>query len=90
MTAQPLIALAEAQAVRRERAALKRRLAATRPRAAAIGAGLAVLASPTPRVAGMSIRELLARSSASDASACRWSSRSPGSIPPLGWGPHGR
>ena len=59
MTAQPLIALAEAQAVRSERAALKRRLAATRPRAAAIGAGLAVLASPTPRVAGMSIRELL-------------------------------
>ena len=33
MTAQPLIALAEAQAVRSERAALKRRLAATRPRA---------------------------------------------------------
>jgi hypothetical protein len=59
MTAQPLIAPAEAQAVRRERTAHKRRLAATRPRAAAIGAGLAVLASPTPRVAGLSIRELL-------------------------------
>ena len=48
MTAQPLIALAEAQAARSERAALERRLAATRPRAAAIGAGLAVLASHTP------------------------------------------
>jgi hypothetical protein len=57
MTAQPLIAPAEAH-LSRERAALKRRLGATRARAA-IGAGLAVLASPTPRVAVLSIRELL-------------------------------
>ena len=64
MTAQPLIALAEAQAARSERAALKRRLAATRPRAAAIGAGLAVLglAHPArggdehPRAAGRALR----------------------------------
>ena len=59
MTAQALIALAEAHAARSERAALERRLAATRPRAAAIGAGLAVLAGPAPRVAGMTIRDLL-------------------------------
>src|SRR5919197_6030766 len=59
MTAQALTALAEAQAVRRERAALMRRLAATRPRAAAIGAGLTVPAAPTPPEAEMSIRELL-------------------------------
>jgi hypothetical protein len=59
MTAHPLIALAEAQAARSERAALERRLAATRPRAVALGAGLGVLASLTPRVAGMGIRELL-------------------------------
>src|SRR5919108_4491461 len=58
MTAQALTALAEAQAVRRERAALMRRLAATRPRAAAIGAGLTVLAAP-PRVGRMAISDLL-------------------------------
>jgi hypothetical protein len=55
MTAQPLIAPAEAQAVRRGSTALERRLAATRPRAAA----LPVLASPTPGVEGLSLRELL-------------------------------
>jgi ribosomal protein S13 len=59
MTTQPLSAPAEAHAVRRERAALQRKLAETRPRGAAIGSGIAVLAAPGPRVAGMSIRELL-------------------------------
>jgi ribosomal protein S13 len=58
MTTKPLSALAEAHAVRCARAALKRKLAETRPRGA-IGAGLAVLAAPAPRVAGMNIRELL-------------------------------
>ena len=56
MTAQPLIALAKVQAVRSQRAALERGLAATRRRAAAIAAGLAAMASSTPRVAGMGIR----------------------------------
>ena len=59
MTTEPLSALVEAHAVRRERAALQRKLAETRPRAAAIGAGLAVLAAPALGVAGMTIRELL-------------------------------
>jgi hypothetical protein len=59
MTTQPLSALGEAHAVRRERPALKRTLAETRPREAAIGAGLAVLAAPAPRVAGMTIGDLL-------------------------------
>ena len=49
MTAQTLSALAEAHAVRRERAALQRKLAETRPRGAATGAGLAALAAPAPR-----------------------------------------
>ena len=59
MTTQPLIPPGEARCIRRERAALKRTLAETRPRGAAIGAGLAVLAAPAPPVAGMTIRELL-------------------------------
>jgi hypothetical protein len=59
MTTQPLIPLAEARCIRRERAALKRKLAETRPRGAAIGAGLTVLAAPAPRVAGMTIGDLL-------------------------------
>ena len=59
MTTQSLRALGEARRVRRERAALKRKLAETRPRGAAIGAGLAVLAAPAPRVAGMTIGDLL-------------------------------
>jgi hypothetical protein len=56
MTTQPLIALAKTHA---ERAALQRTLAETRPRGAAIGAGLAVLAAPAPGVAGMTISDLL-------------------------------
>ena len=59
MTTQPLIPLAETRCIRRERAALKRKLAETRPRGAAIGAGLTVLADPAPRVAGMTIGDLL-------------------------------
>ena len=59
MTTQPLSALAKTHAVRRGRAALQRTLAETRPRDAAIGAGLAVLAAPAPGVAGMTISDLL-------------------------------
>ena len=59
MTTQPLSAPAQAHAVRPERAAPQRKLAETRPRGAAIGSGLAVLTAPTPRVAGMTIRELV-------------------------------
>ena len=40
MTTQPLSALAEAHAVRREHAALQRTLAETRPRAATIALAL--------------------------------------------------
>jgi hypothetical protein len=59
MTTQPPKPPGRGLCVPRERVALKRTLAATRPRGAAIGAGIAVLAAPAPRVANMTISDLL-------------------------------